>query len=81
LQAVEAIKLVLQQGDVLYGRLLVYDALAATFRELKIRANPDCQWCAEGRPFPGYIDYAGFCGVPAASIAGAKDRSHGATTG
>jgi molybdopterin/thiamine biosynthesis adenylyltransferase len=62
LQAVEAIKLILGQGDVLFGRLLVYDALAATFRELKVRANPDCGWCAEGRPFPGYIDYAGFCG-------------------
>jgi len=61
LQAVEAIKLVLGQGDPLYGRLLVYDALAATFRELKVRANPDCAWCAPGRPFPGYIDYAGFC--------------------
>ena len=62
LQAVETIKLVLAQGDPLYGRLIVYDALAATFRELRIRANPECAYCASGRPFPGYIDYAGFCG-------------------
>ncbi len=62
IQAVEAIKLVLGQGEPLYGRLLVYDALAGTFRELKIRSNPECAYCAEGRPFPGYIDYEGFCG-------------------
>lgn len=79
LQAVEAIKLILEQGDVLYGRLLVYDALAATFRELKIRANPECQWCAEGRPFPGYIDYAGFCG--GVSFTEAKDASRRTATG
>jgi len=63
LQAVEVIKLILEEGEPLFGRLLVYDALAATFRELKVRANPACPYCAEGRPFPGYIDYAGFCGV------------------
>jgi sulfur-carrier protein adenylyltransferase/sulfurtransferase len=80
LQAVEAIKLILKQGDVLYGRLLVYDAMAATFRELKIRANPDCQWCADGRPFPGYIDYPAFCGL-GVSDTGAKGASARATTG
>jgi molybdopterin/thiamine biosynthesis adenylyltransferase/rhodanese-related sulfurtransferase len=63
LQAVEAIKLILEEGDPLYGRLIVYDALAATFRELKIRANPECAYCAAGCPFPGYIDYEGLCGV------------------
>ncbi|MFI5401482.1 MAG: ThiF family adenylyltransferase, partial [Planctomycetota bacterium] len=63
LQAIEAIKLVLGQGEPLYGRLLVYDALAATFRELKVRPDPECAYCAAGRPFPGYIDYEGFCGV------------------
>ncbi|HEX5136486.1 MAG TPA: molybdopterin-synthase adenylyltransferase MoeB [Planctomycetota bacterium] len=80
LQAVEAIKLILGQGDPLYGRLLVYDALAATFRELKVRANPDCQWCAPGRPFPGYIDYAGFCGG-VVSDTGANGGSRHAATG
>ncbi len=63
LQAIEAIKLVLGQGDPLYGRLLIYDALAATFRELRIRRNPSCAYCGDGRPFPGYIDYEGFCGA------------------
>ncbi len=62
LQAIETIKLILGQGDPLYGRLLVYDALAATFRELKVRRDPLCAYCGDGRPFPGYIDYEGFCG-------------------
>jgi molybdopterin/thiamine biosynthesis adenylyltransferase/rhodanese-related sulfurtransferase len=61
IQAVETIKLVLGQGEPLYGRLLIYDALAATFRELKVRCASDCAYCAAGRPFPGYIDYTGFC--------------------
>ena len=62
LQAVETIKLILGQGEPLFGRLLVYDALAASLRELKMRANPKCAFCADGVEFPGYVDYAGFCG-------------------
>ena len=63
LQAVETVKLILGKGDLLCGRLLVYDALAATMRELKVRANPNCTFCAEGAEFPGYVDYEGFCGL------------------
>jgi molybdopterin/thiamine biosynthesis adenylyltransferase/rhodanese-related sulfurtransferase len=63
LQAVETVKLILGKGDLLYGRLLVYDALAASLRELKVRANPRCAYCAEGVEFPGYVDYDGFCGL------------------
>jgi molybdopterin/thiamine biosynthesis adenylyltransferase/rhodanese-related sulfurtransferase len=63
LQAIEVIKLLIGKGDPLFGRLLVYDALAASFRELKVRRRDDCAYCGEGRAFPGYIDYAGFCGA------------------
>jgi molybdopterin/thiamine biosynthesis adenylyltransferase len=63
LQAVEVVKYIIGQGDLLTGRLLVYDALAATVRELKVRANPNCKYCAPGVAFPGYVDYQGFCGV------------------
>lgn len=62
LQAVETVKLLLDRGEPLYGRLLVYDALAGTFRELKVARNGQCAYCADGRAFPGYIDYEGFCG-------------------
>lgn len=64
LEAVEAIKLILGEGQTLAGRLLCYDALAATFRELKLRRDPDCAYCGEGRAFPGYVDYEQFCRAP-----------------
>ncbi len=63
LEAIEVIKIVLGKGETLVGRLLTYDALEARFRELKLRANPDCAYCAPGREFPGYVDYEHFCGV------------------
>lgn len=62
LQANEAIKLLLGIGEPLVGRLLYFDALAMRFRELRLRPDPDCVVCAEGRAFPGYIDYQQFCG-------------------
>jgi molybdopterin/thiamine biosynthesis adenylyltransferase/rhodanese-related sulfurtransferase len=61
IQAVETVKLILARGEPLYGRLLVYDALAGTFRELKVGRNRSCAYCAADE-FPGYIDYEGFCG-------------------
>jgi len=61
LEAVETLKLLLDLGDPLVGRLLCYDALKAEFRELELQPNPDCPYCAPGRAFPGYIDYALFC--------------------
>jgi molybdopterin/thiamine biosynthesis adenylyltransferase/rhodanese-related sulfurtransferase len=61
LQANEAIKLLLGLGQSLSGRLLGFDALAARFRETRLAPDPQCSLCAQGRPFPGYIDYAQFC--------------------
>ena len=63
LQATETIKLLLQIGEPLRGRLLHFDALAMRFREMRLRPDPDCPVCAPGVPFPGYIDYARFCGT------------------
>jgi sulfur-carrier protein adenylyltransferase/sulfurtransferase len=63
LQATEAIKLLLGSGKTLAGRLLMYDALAAQFRELKLRRDPNCPTCAEGvdKSKIELIDYAQFC--------------------
>ena len=61
LQATEAIKLLLGIGEPLTGRLLNFDAMSMRFREVRLKADPDCAICAPGRPFPGYIDYAAFC--------------------
>jgi molybdopterin/thiamine biosynthesis adenylyltransferase len=63
LEAHEAIKIVLGIGEPLVGRLLAFDGLATQFRALKLRRDPDCRYCATGREFPGYIDYAQFCRV------------------
>src|SRR5204863_5218535 len=46
LQATEVVKLVLDQGDPLIGRLLLYEALGATFTELKVRRDRECPICS-----------------------------------
>jgi sulfur-carrier protein adenylyltransferase/sulfurtransferase len=63
LQATEVVKLVLGLGDSLVGRLLVYDALKARFRELKLRRDPRCPTCGDGvdREAISLIDYDQFC--------------------
>jgi molybdopterin/thiamine biosynthesis adenylyltransferase/rhodanese-related sulfurtransferase len=61
LQATEAIKLILGQGDPLVGRLLTYDSLRMTFRTLKLRRDKACPACGETPSIKEYIDYEGFC--------------------
>src|SRR5258708_1003711 len=56
LQAMETIKLVLGRGDNLVGRLLLFDALAMKFRELKLRKNPDYPMCGKNRTIHQLID-------------------------
>src|SRR5947208_2579169 len=46
LQATEVVKLILGEGDPLIGRLLMYDALAATFTEVRVRRDPECPICS-----------------------------------
>jgi sulfur-carrier protein adenylyltransferase/sulfurtransferase len=61
LQALEAIKLVLGIGDSLAGRLLLFDALAFEFRELKIRKDEQCAVCGASPSVTSPIDYDVFC--------------------
>jgi sulfur-carrier protein adenylyltransferase/sulfurtransferase len=61
LQASEALKLALGIGDPLVGRLLLFDALAATFDEVKLRRDPDCPVCGEHPTITEYVDYVEFC--------------------
>jgi adenylyltransferase/sulfurtransferase len=63
LQAMETIKLLIDRGESLVGRLLLFDALALKFRELKLRKNPDCPMCGTHRRIHQLIDYYEFCGV------------------
>ena len=63
IQAMETIKLILGTGDPLVGRLLLFDALAMRFRELKLKKNPDCAICGKTRTITKLIDYEEFCGI------------------
>lgn len=63
-QATEAVKLILGTGEPLVGRLMLYDALAMRFRELKLRRNPECPACGDHPTITKLIDYHQFCGVP-----------------
>ncbi len=62
-QATEAIKLIIGKGEPLIGRLLLYDALAMKFRELKLRKDPNCPICGEKPTIHALIDYEQFCGI------------------
>jgi molybdopterin/thiamine biosynthesis adenylyltransferase/rhodanese-related sulfurtransferase len=47
LQAVEALKIILGKGELLVGRLLLYDALEQRFREVKYTRDPECASCGD----------------------------------
>jgi adenylyltransferase/sulfurtransferase len=64
IQAIETIKLILGIGKTLIGRLLMYDALKMTFRELRLRRDPACPLCGDNPTIRELIDYEQFCGVP-----------------
>ena len=64
IQATETVKLILKIGQPLVGRLILYDALAMKFRELKLRRNPECPVCGDHPTVTKLIDYHQFCGVP-----------------
>lgn len=69
IQATETVKIILAQGQTLSGRLLLYNALDMTFRELKLRPNPV-------RPvIEQLIDYEEFCGIPQARMEEQKQQA------
>jgi molybdopterin/thiamine biosynthesis adenylyltransferase/rhodanese-related sulfurtransferase len=63
IQATEAIKLIIGQGALLMGRLLRFDAMAMTFRELRIPRDPQCPVCGTHPTITALIDYQEFCGL------------------
>ncbi|HKP17510.1 MAG TPA: molybdopterin-synthase adenylyltransferase MoeB [Gaiellaceae bacterium] len=66
IQANEALKLAMGIGEPLIGRLLLFDALAATFTEVTLRRDPACPVCGEEPTITEYIDYVEFCAGPRA---------------
>ncbi len=68
IQATETVKIILRQGNTLSGRLMLYNALEMSFRELKLRPNPV-------RPvIEKLIDYEQFCGIPQAKAQEAQEQ-------
>jgi len=65
LQANETLKLALGIGNPLIGRLLLFDALTATFDEVALRRDPNCPVCGDSPTITEYIDYVEFCAGPA----------------
>jgi adenylyltransferase/sulfurtransferase len=69
IQATETIKIILGKGTTLSGRLLLFDALKMSFRELKLRPNPVRPVITE------LIDYQQFCGIPQAKAMESQDQN------
>jgi adenylyltransferase/sulfurtransferase len=63
IQATEVIKVILDIGETLSGRMLLLDALAMDFRIVKVRQNSKCPLCGDNPSVTELIDYEQFCGV------------------
>jgi len=80
MQAAEAVKLILNEGESLVGRLLLFDALKMQFRELRLRRSRQCPAAGQCTLVQGLIDYDQFCGVapaPAADVVAAWEITPG----
>jgi adenylyltransferase/sulfurtransferase len=63
LQANEVVKLILEVGEPLIGRLVLFDALQVRLREVKLEKSPECPVCSENPTLTELIDYERFCGL------------------
>jgi adenylyltransferase/sulfurtransferase len=75
LQATEALKLILDIGEPLIGKLLLFNALDMSFEFVRLRKNPACKVCSPQPVVTELIDYEAFCGVPG------RDHEEGAFGG
>lgn len=64
IQAIEVVKLIIEKGRSLNGRLLLFDAMEMEFREVRLRRDPSCPICGDNPTIHELIDYEEFCGVP-----------------
>ncbi len=63
IQATETVKLILGTGEPLIGRLLLYSALGMSFREVRIKRDPECPICGDHPTISGLVDYDRLCGI------------------
>jgi len=62
LQATEAVKYIIGTGESMVGRLLLVDALAMQFREVRLPRDPTCPICGDRPTIRQLVDYEAFCG-------------------
>jgi len=76
IQVNEAIKLIIGIGDPLVGRLMIYDALEMTYRQVKVKMDPECPLCGKNPTITELLDdYEAFCGVVSDEAAEAAQGS------
>jgi adenylyltransferase/sulfurtransferase len=66
IQATEVLKLILEIGDCLVGRILIYDGLAMSLRVVRVERDAACPICGDSPTPAGLVDYEHFCGLAAA---------------
>jgi adenylyltransferase/sulfurtransferase len=62
-QALETIKVILDIGRPLIGRMVYFDTLSMELRIHKLRRDPACPMCGENPTITELIDYEEFCGL------------------
>ncbi|MFH1784782.1 MAG: molybdopterin-synthase adenylyltransferase MoeB [bacterium] len=63
IQANEVLKYILGIGELLAGRMLIFDALESFFRQVKVPRDPKCPVCGENPSVKELIDYQEFCSL------------------
>ena len=63
MMATETLKLILGVGQSLSGRLLLYNSLNMSFKEVSLRKHPGCDLCGDQPTFDRLIDYEAFCNI------------------
>ncbi|MDA2919161.1 molybdopterin-synthase adenylyltransferase MoeB [Desulfobacterota bacterium AH_259_B03_O07] len=75
MQAAEAIKLIINKGTPLIGKLLFLDVMEMKIRELKLQKDPNCPICGDNPTITKLIDYEEFCGIGRGADEPAEDSA------
>jgi molybdopterin-synthase adenylyltransferase len=68
MQATEILKLILGKGEVLSGRLLLFEALQMRFEAIEVKRNPECPVCSETPSITELVDYDIACQTPQSPV-------------
>lgn len=73
--ATETVKLILDRGTTLVGRLMLYDSLRMSFKDVRIRRNPKCELCGDSPTVTELVDYEAFCDIQLPGVAEQDDTA------